>query len=92
MSGSRRSAPLPKGWAKTRRRILRRDHHRCYLCGGEATEVDHVQPASQGGGDEPTNLAAICSTCHARKTAHEAVAKRPLRRRAEEKHPGVLDG
>jgi len=87
---SRRTQPLPKGWQRTRRRILRRDSRRCYRCGGEATEVDHVRPASQGGTDDHENLAAICSECHAKKTAAEANQAKPKRRREGEEHPGLL--
>lgn len=85
-----RSTPRPKGWAKTARRILRRDGHRCYKCGGEATEVDHVRPASQGGTDDHENLAAICAACHRRKTAAEANAAKPKRKREGEEHPGLI--
>lgn len=94
---SRRSQPLPKNWEVTRRRILRRDHWICYVCGkGGATEVDHVVPASQGGGDEDGNLKAIhAAPCHARKTALEGVKANPMaktRKRKQEPHPGDRGG
>jgi len=88
---SRRTKPLPPGWAKTVRRILKRDNHRCYRCDALATEVDHIVPASQGGTDDDNNLAAICTPCHRRKTASEAVHARHIkytRRRPQEPHPG----
>jgi len=68
----------------------------CYVCHGAvacAREVDHIVPVSQQGGEEDTNLAAICNPCHARKTAAEANAANPMarpRKRAEERHPGDL--
>ena len=92
---SRRTKPLPRNWGRTRLRILRRDRGICYVChGAGAKEVDHIVPVSQGGGEEDSNLAAICSyPCHARKTSSEANAANPMarpRKRAEEKHPGDL--
>jgi 5-methylcytosine-specific restriction enzyme A len=85
-----RSQPRPAHWARTRRRILRRDGHACRLCGAPATDVDHVIPASQGGTDADSNLQAICQACHGKKTAQEANAGRPKRQRPAEKHPGDL--
>lgn len=79
----------------TRRRILRRDHWICYVCGkGGANEVDHVIPLSQGGANTDDNLAAIhANPCHRAKTQREALAANPMakpRKRKEEKHPGEL--
>jgi 5-methylcytosine-specific restriction endonuclease McrA len=37
-----------------------------------------------------SNLAAICEPCHLRKTAMEANAAKPKRRREPEAHPGVV--
>ena len=66
-----------------RRRVLDRDQHRCQLrysgCLGVATEVDHVRNVAavlHAGGtrqqaDDPSNLAAVCSSCHSIKTARE---------------------
>lgn len=64
------------GWAKTRARILARDNHTCYLCGGTATQVDHIDNL---GSEQDSNLAAICEPCHERKTLREALESR-LRR------------
>lgn len=93
MSQGRRSLPLPSGWARTRRYILQRDDGRCYLCGRPATHVDHIVPVCDGGTDDESNLAAICASCHARKTAAEAnrhnAAAKP-RRRPPTPHPGLL--
>lgn len=36
-----------------------------------ATEVDHVVPKVDGGGDEIDNLQPICRRCHADKSARE---------------------
>lgn len=64
----------PRGWRKTRERILRRDQWACYLqvqgvCVGRATQVDHIDNL---GSDEDENLAAICAPCHQRKSLVEA--------------------
>lgn len=80
----------PSGWTTTRNRILKRDAYRCYLCGTQATEVDHVINAASGGSHDDSNLAAICATCHEAKTKREAAAARQPRRRPIEKHPGLL--
>lgn len=96
MSQGWRSQPLPKGWERTRRRILRRDGRRCYLCGANGCrQVDHIVPVIEGGGDEACNLAAICEACHATKTAAEANRHNPMaqpRKRKEEAHPGLTRG
>lgn len=72
-SGSTRRRRLPKNWERTRARILRRGNHRCYICGGRATEVDHINP---GDDHSEANLAAICAPCHRSKSAREGRAAR----------------
>lgn len=94
MSQGRRTQPLPKHWPRTRARILRRDRGVCYICHQPgADQVDHVIPTSQGGSDEDHNLSAIHDDpCHRRKTAHEANAAKPTRKRPPTNpgHPGLL--
>ena len=87
-----RSQPLPPGWHRTQPRILRRDNYRCYICGRDGCrKVDHIKPVSQGGGEEDSNLAAICDPCEGHKTALEANAAKPKRARPKtERHPGLL--
>jgi ATP adenylyltransferase len=52
--------------------VLKRARYRCELCGVSAAEialeVDHIQPRSLGGGDELTNLQALCYRCNAQKS------------------------
>jgi len=55
-------------WKRLRLEILQRDQHTCYMCGGEATEVDHILPRSRNGSDEPENLAAACRRCNNAKS------------------------
>ena len=67
-------------WYKTRQVILKRDGHMCkcddcvmnniYL---PATEVDHIIPKSRGGTDDYTNLRAINTKCHKKKSLKEAI-------------------
>lgn len=94
---TRRIQPLPSDWPTLRAYVLQRDRYLCQLryagCTEQATDVDHIIPASQGGTDYPDNLQAVCHTCHTRKTGAEASAARwaraPRRLRPAEPHPGL---
>lgn len=100
-SQGRRSAPLPKGWERIRRRILKRDGWKCQreiATGGKcpelATDVDHIVPASQGGGDNDANLESLCRWHHNQKTGREASTAAhaiPPRARPQEQHPGLIN-
>lgn len=48
---------------------LRWDYYgnRCYLCGDEATQSDHVKPLAKGGAHALCNLRPICQPCNGRK-------------------------
>ena len=65
-----------RSWRRTRAMVLQRDGHQCVIrgphCGISAVEVDHVQPVSEGGSDDPDNCQSSCGPCHAAKTASEA--------------------
>lgn len=39
----------------------------CWVCGGEATQVDHVKPIAAGGAHILANLRPICGQCNQRK-------------------------
>lgn len=101
-SQGRRSAPLPKGWDRIRRRILKRDRHSCQrplaiggLCGEPANQVDHKVNAAQGVDDHSDeNLWALCEWHHNQKTGREASAvahAKPPRARPQEEHPGLIN-
>lgn len=40
---------------------------RCWLCGGDAVEFDHVKPLAKGGAHCLANLRPACRSCNARK-------------------------
>jgi hypothetical protein len=90
---TRRTTPLPKGWAKLRLAVLDRDGHRCTWtdngdrCPSRATEVDHVGPPNV---HDPRLLRSLCTPHHRRRTAHQANAAKTPRRRPPEQHPGVV--
>jgi len=58
-----------------RREVAERAAHRCEYCGlaqarqEAAFHIDHIQPVSDGGGDELQNLALACVSCSLRKGA-----------------------
>lgn len=100
-SQGRRTAPLPKGWARIRARILKRDGWVCQwpvstggLCREPANQVDHKVNAAQGVDDHgDANLWALCQWHHAQKTGREASAAahaRSPRARPAEGHPGLV--
>jgi 5-methylcytosine-specific restriction protein A len=43
-----------------------------------ATEVDHIKPKAEGGGESFENLQPLCKPCHSRKTLGE-LRTRPAR-------------
>lgn len=58
-------------WRRVRLMKLARDPL-CEECGAAATDVDHVQPRTQGGADyDLANLSSLCHGCHSQKTNKE---------------------
>lgn len=48
----------------------------CVECGDAATDVDHIQPITQGGAVWALdNLQSMCKSCHGRKTRRENTEK-----------------
>ena len=100
-NGSTRREELPPDWDSIRRRVLRRDNHRCVWkdqygrrCNASATDVDHIV---RGDDHRESNLRSLCSWHHAKRTgADGGAAKAAARRqnnkkfRREEQHPGLL--
>lgn len=88
--GSTRRQRLPRGWDKTRLRVLERDGYLCRIglpgCTITATEADHVVP---GDNHDDSNLRAACHSCNQR--ANIATRPRPpSMRRPAETHPGLV--
>lgn len=76
---SRHARGYGRRWVKLREVILARDKYLCHCSrcqGGKlrltpANQVDHIQPKSKGGTDDPSNLRAINAKCHQRVTAEQ---------------------
>ena len=64
-------------WKKQRLRVLNRDAWLCAYCGKDATQVDHVAPRADGGGDDLDNLVASCTLCNLRKGRRSVFLMRP---------------
>ena len=57
-----------KKWKDLRLAVLARDGYICYVCGGEADQVDHIYPRSKGGSTfDQFNCASICRRCNLAK-------------------------
>jgi 5-methylcytosine-specific restriction protein A len=74
--GTRHERGYGAVWVRIRERILRRDAGICQPClrdghVHQGTEVDHIVPKSQGGGDDDENLQVICKARHRTKTQAE---------------------
>jgi 5-methylcytosine-specific restriction endonuclease McrA len=76
-----------------RRRVLRRDGHRCQIkgpgCTGIATDVDHIGDRHD---HSEANLRAVCGWCHRQRSAAQGHARqralKQARKRPPERHPG----
>lgn len=96
MHTSRRHEPLPRGWYKTRLRILKRDGYRCTWvrqdstggrCPEKANQVDHVNPL---GGEGDDNLTSLCAYHHKIKSSSEGGrAVHKSQGKQMKKHPGM---
>jgi len=58
-------------------RVIRAKHLLAYplcgVCGGSATEVDHMLPLAMGGTNEAGNLRSLCKPCHSAHTMRTRV-------------------
>lgn len=62
-----------RAWKRIRDRYIK-SHPLCEECEKQgkltpAEEVHHILPLSKGGGNEKSNLMALCKSCHSRITA-----------------------
>src|SRR5262249_39748032 len=74
--------------------VLKRAGFRCELCGisadERAIEVDHISPRKHGGGDDLTNLQALCYKCNANKGARDNTDFRQVRQGRDATEAGCL--
>lgn len=62
------------------------DYIPCESCGGQATDIHHIESRGMGGSntkDTPENLMALCRTCHDMAHRHPAKMKPILQRKHE---------
>ncbi len=97
-SGSTRRSRLPSDWEQRRATVFARAGHRCEAtmrdgtrCVEPGIECDHIK---HGDNHDLSNLQALCTWHHAKKTAREAAEARrfqrvPSARKPREKHPGL---
>ena len=63
-------------WRQLSLMVTQRDG-RCVRCGGNfRLSAHHVIPRAEGGADHPSNLVALCVTCHRAETAREHAEQR----------------
>jgi 5-methylcytosine-specific restriction endonuclease McrA len=58
------------------REIVGKQKGRCAGCGkrlGDKYEVDHIQPLSRGGSNDPSNLQALCTPCNRHKSFRDPI-------------------
>ncbi len=91
-SHRKKSAGYIKG--TIRYEILKQARFRCELCGisadERALEVDHILPRNKGGGDEESNLQALCYSCNAMKRDRDDTDFRPIRASYEDREDDCI--
>lgn len=64
-------------WHKIRKKVFKRDHYQCRVCGDtDALTVHHITPRGEGGTDDLDNLITLCDACHQRVHRIERVVLR----------------
>lgn len=62
-----------RDWRKLKRQIIKRDNGICWICRESgADSVDHLQPVSMGGTNDPENLKAAHLLCNQQRGARAA--------------------
>ena len=56
--------PRGRRWQATKRQVFARYGRSCVYCGAPATDVDHLIPIADDGGDELSNLRPACARCN----------------------------
>lgn len=66
-------------WRNIRRRILRRDHYACRICGcAEKLHVHHVDHDTTH--NDPSNLITLCASCNSKETWNRLVYEPIIRK------------
>lgn len=72
--------------------VLKRAKFRCELCGVSADiralEVDHILPRNRSGGDDISNLQALCYSCNSMKRDRDDTDFRKVRESYEKREAG----
>jgi diadenosine tetraphosphate (Ap4A) HIT family hydrolase len=72
--------------------VLKRAKFHCELCGVSADvralEVDHILPRNKGGGDDISNLQALCYSCNSMKRDRDDTDFREVREAYEKREVG----
>lgn len=69
-----------KSWMGVREEILKRDGHKCAICGKPGNEVDHIKAIVNGGAMwDYDNLRVLCHNCHCKKTGKDVYIKNRLK-------------
>ena len=56
--------PRDRRWQAIRRQVFARYGRVCHVCGAPATDIDHIIPIADDGGDELGNLRPACQKCN----------------------------
>lgn len=51
-------------YKKNRKIVLESNNYICHYCHGPANTADHIQPVSQGGTNDISNLLPACHNCN----------------------------
>ncbi len=72
-------------------RLLVLSKHTCMICRSPYTVSHHIEPISEGGGNEWMNLIVLCPTCHHRVHITKEIKESQLRIYRQKAEEGKLD-
>jgi 5-methylcytosine-specific restriction endonuclease McrA len=87
-----KKAPRCKMKQSVRCHIASRQGWTCNVCASMLPalwHVDHINPLTDGGGNEERNLQALCACCHRVKTSAEHRARSKKRRATKQVATGI---
>lgn len=88
------SWPYGPDWTVARETATERTAGRCALCGAARVEVHHITAKRRGGGNTPTNLIALCRSCHRQVERRNSTASHLVREKVQLRsgEPDALKG